>query len=302
MAAKLPEEVGKEAVLVKGWWRANKWLLLRRASQLLVIALFLTGPLLGEGYWIAKGNLTSSLTFDILPLTDPYILLQSFFAGHKIISQALIGAVIVTVFYFLVGGRVFCSWVCPVNIVTDTADGLRRKFNIKGGARFSRNLRYWVLAMTLIIAVISGSIAWELINPVSILQRSIIFGFGYAGLVILAIFIFDLLLSRQGWCGHLCPVGAFYSLLGRISLIRVSAANRENCDDCMDCFLVCPEKQVIKPALKGAEQGAGPVIMDKNCTNCGRCIDVCAKNVFKFSNRFNNDMLMNESKKEEVAP
>jgi len=302
MSANSPEKVGEEAVLAKGWWRANKWLLLRRTSQLLVIVLFLTGPLLGEGYWIAKGNLTSSLTFDILPLTDPYVLLQSFFAGHELISQALIGAVIVTVFYFLVGGRVFCSWVCPVNIVTDTADGLRRKFNIKGGARFSRNLRYWVLAMTLIIAVISGSIAWELINPVSILHRSIIFGFGYAGFVILAVFIFDLLLSRQGWCGHLCPVGAFYSVLGRISFIRVSAVNRENCDDCMDCFLVCPEKQVIKPALKGAKKGTGPVIMDKNCTNCGRCIDVCAKNVFKFSNRFNNVMLLNESKKEEVAP
>jgi len=302
MSANLPEKVGKEAVLAKGWWLANKWLLLRRTSQLLVIALFLSGPLLGEGYWIAKGNLTSSLTLDILPLTDPYVLLQSFFAGHEIISQALIGAAIVTVFYFLVGGRVFCSWVCPVNIVTDTADGLRRKFNIKGGARFSRNVRYWILVMTLIVAVISGSIAWEFINPVSILHRSIIFGFAYAGFVILAIFIFDLLLSRQGWCGHLCPVGAFYSLLGRISIIRVSAANRDNCDDCMDCFLVCPEKQVIKPALKGAEQGTGPVIMDKNCTNCGRCIDVCAKNVFNFSNRFNNGMLMNESKKEEVAP
>jgi len=302
MAANLPEQVGKEAVLVKGWWRANKWLLLRRASQLLVIVIFLTGPLLGEGYWIAKGNLTSSLTFDILPLTDPYVLLQSFFAGHEIISQALIGAVIVTVFYLFIGGRVFCSWVCPVNIVTDTADGLRRKFKIKGGARFSRDLRYWVLAMTLIVAAVTGGIAWEFINPVSILHRSIIFGFGYAGFVILAVFLFDLLLSRQGWCGHLCPVGAFYSLLGRISFVRVSAPNRESCDDCMDCFLVCPEKQVIKPALKGADKGIGPVILDMNCTNCCRCIDVCAKDVFKFSNRFNNDTLLNVSKKEEVAP
>jgi len=302
MAANLPEQAGKEAILVKGWWRANKWLLLRRFSQLSILLLFLSGPLLGEGYWIAKGNLTSSLTFEILPLTDPYILLQSFFAGHEIISQALIGAVIVTVFYFLVGGRVFCSWVCPVNIITDTADGLRRKYKIKGGARFSRDLRYWILLMTFVLAFVTGSMAWEFINPVSILHRSIIFGFGYAGFVILAIFIFDLLLSRQGWCGHLCPVGAFYSLLGRYSFIRVSAKNRESCDDCMDCFMVCPEKQVIKLALKGAGKGIGPVIVGKNCTNCGRCIDVCAKDVFKFSSRFNNDMLLNESKKEEVAP
>ena len=91
-------------------------------------------------------------------------------------------------------------------------------------------------------------------------------------------------------------------LFRSISFVRVSAPKREDCDDCMDCFMVCPEKQVIKPALKGAEKGIGPVIMDKNCTNCGRCIDVCAKDVFKFSNRFKNDTLLNESKKEEVAP
>jgi len=302
MSANLPEHAGKEAVLEKGWLRANKWLVLRRTSQLSILLLFLSGPLLGEGFWIAKGNLTSSLTFEILPLTDPYILLQSFFAGHELISQAIIGALIVTVFYVLVGGRVFCSWVCPVNVVTDIADGLRRKLKIKGGAHFSRNLRYWMLVMTLILAVVTSSISWELINPVSILHRSIIFGFGFAGFVILAIFLFDLLLSRQGWCGHLCPVGAFYSLLGRLSIVRVSAQARDKCDDCMDCFIVCPEKQVIKPALKGEDKGVGPVILNMNCTNCGRCIDVCSKNVFRFSNRFNNDTLLNVSIKEEVAP
>ena len=53
----------------------------------------------------------------------------------------------------------------------------------------------------------------------------------------------------------------------------------------MDCFEVCPEPQVIKPALKGADQGIGPIILDANCTNCGRCIDVCDKDVFQFGFR-----------------
>jgi ferredoxin-type protein NapH len=56
----------------------------------------------------------------------------------------------------------------------------------------------------------------------------------------------------------------------------------------MDCFAICPEPQVIKPALKGAADGAGPVILDINCTNCGRCIDVCSKDVFRFDLRFHN--------------
>lgn len=300
MTANLPSEAGKAAVLEKGWWIAHQWLLLRRTSQVSILLLFLSGPWFG--YWIAKGNLTSSLTFEILPLTDPYILLQSFVAGHDIKTTAIYGVLIVTLFYLFVGGRVFCSWVCPVNILTDTADWLRRNFNIKGGAHLSRKLRYWLLAMTLILAAVTGSIAWELVNPVSMTHRAIIFGAGYGWLIAFAIFLFDLLLSREGWCGHLCPVGAFYSLLGRVSFVRISASNREKCDDCMDCFIVCPEEQVIKPALKGADKGIGPVVMDMNCTNCGRCIDVCAKNVFEFSSRFNNDTLLNVSKKEEVAP
>ena len=46
-------------------------------------------------------------------------------------------------------------------------------------------------------------------------------------------------------------------------------------NDCMDCFEVCPEPQVIRPALKGEGKGVGPVILAPSCTNCGRCIDVC---------------------------
>ena len=299
MKANLPGDAGKAAVLSKGWLVAHQWLLLRRISQLSILLLFLSGPWFG--YWIAKGNLTSSLTFEVLPLTDPYILLQSFVAGHDIKTTAIYGVLIVTLFYLLVGGRVFCSWVCPVNILTDAADWLRRKLKIKGGAHLSRNLRYWLLAMTLILAAVTSSIAWELLNPVSMTHRAIIFGAGYGWLVAFGIFLFDLLLSREGWCGHLCPVGAFYSLLGRVSLVRISASDREKCDDCMDCFMVCPEEQVIRPALKGADKGFGPVILDMNCTNCGRCIDVCDKNVFRFSTRFNNSTLLNVTNKKEVA-
>jgi polyferredoxin len=32
----------------------------------------------------------------------------------------------------------------------------------------------------------------------------------------------------------------------------------------------------------------GPVILDVACTNCGRCIDVCSKEVFVFGTRLRN--------------
>jgi ferredoxin-type protein NapH len=298
--AGLPRSPGAEARAKKGWWGANRWLVLRRMSQLGVLLLFLVGPI--YGWWVVKGNMASSLTLDVLPLSDPFLILQVMATGHWPLTSALIGAGIVLAFYLLAGGRAFCSWVCPINLVTDAAEWLRYRFNLKGGARFSRDLRYWLLGAVLVVTAVTGTLAWELVNPVSMVFRGLVFGMGLAWGMVAAIFLLDLFVSRRAWCGHLCPVGAFYSLLGVISPLRVSAAQRERCDDCMDCFAVCPEQQVIKPALKGADKGFGPVILSGNCTNCGRCIDVCARDVFKFDWRFHNPTTPRVTAKSEVLP
>ena len=273
-----------EAVEQKGWWRAYKWVLLRRVSQLSVLLLFLAGPL--WGLWLLKGNMAASLVLDTVPLTDPHILLQSLASGAAPELVAFVGAALVLAFYALVGGRVFCSWVCPVNMVTDAACCLRRTLGIRAKSQISRNTRYWMLGLTLALPLVTGSIVWELVNPVSLTFRGIIFGVGLAWVVLLGIFLFELLVAEHGWCGRLCPVGAFYGLVGSKSLVRVVADRRDKCDDCMDCFRVCPEPQVIKPALKGADKGIGPVISSRECTNCGRCIDCCPEDVFRFGSRF----------------
>ena len=278
---------GAEAVERKGWIAAHKWLLLRRFSQFAILALFFLSPWIAKQteVWLLKGNLASSLTLGVLPLTDPYVLLQSIAAGQWPISTGFIGALIVAGFYFLVGGRVYCSWVCPINIITDMAAWLRDKLKIKGGVTIGRTTRYWILGATFLLSLLTGTLAWELINPVSIVFRGLIFGVGLAWGMILAIFLLDFAVSRRAWCGHLCPVGAFYSLLGTKSIVRVDAYQREKCDDCMDCFIVCPEQQIIKQPLKGADKGIASLIDSSQCTNCGRCIDVCAEDVFRFSSR-----------------
>ncbi|MCG8098348.1 MAG: quinol dehydrogenase ferredoxin subunit NapH, partial [Candidatus Thiodiazotropha taylori] len=283
------------AIAAKGWVKSHKYLILRRISQLGILALFLTGPWFG--LWIVKCNLASSLTLDVLPLTDPYVLLQASLSGVVPETAAIIGVVIVLVFYFLVGGRVYCSWVCPVNMVTDLAAWLRRKLGIRSNSQFSRSTRYWMLALTLILPLlVTGGIIWELVNPVSMMFRGIVFGMGAAWVMVLGIFLFDLIVAKDGWCGHICPVGAFYNLVGSKSLLRVNALERQACNDCMECYVVCPEPQVIKPALKGEKQGATPVILSSDCTHCGRCIDICAKDVFSYGGRHakKNDGLKRE--------
>jgi ferredoxin-type protein NapH len=268
---------------VRSVWRRQRWLILRRFSQLLILFVFLTGPWFGV--WIAKGNLSSSSFFDVLPLTDPLLVLQTLATCHMPYSTALIGAAIILGFYLLLGGRVFCSWVCPVNMLTDAAAWTRRRLGIKTGRVPDANTRYWLLGGILAVSAFTGTLAWEWVNPVSLLHRGLIFGLAGAFWVSAGIFIYDLLVAGRGWCGHLCPMGAFYSLLGHTALVRVSAVRRNACNDCMDCFTVCPEPQVIRPALKQAGQTSS-LILSANCTACGRCIDVCDLNVFKMTHRF----------------
>ena len=186
--------MGQEALEAKGWLGAHRWLLLRRASQLTILALFLVGPLFG--WWLVKGNLNYSLTLNTVPLTDPLVLLQSLVTGHLPELNAVIGVVIVLLFYGLVGGRAYCAWVCPVNIVTDAASALRRKLDIRGGGDLPRQTRYWLLALILVLAATTGGIVWELVNPVSMLHRGLIFGMGAGWLLIGAIFLFDLFVMK----------------------------------------------------------------------------------------------------------
>ena len=199
--------------------------------------------------------------------------------------SALIGAAIVIAFYALVGGRVFCSWVCPVNVVTDTAAWLRRRLKITSGRAPRGGLRYWLAGAVLLASAASGLTVWESVNPVSMTQRALIFGGSLAWGATAAVFLFDLLVAPRGWCGHVCPVGAAYALIGSKPLLRVAATHSSRCNDCADCYAVCPEPQVIVLPLKG-KQGHGPVITDRECTNCGRCIDVCGPDVFRFTHRF----------------
>ncbi|MGU3793416.1 quinol dehydrogenase ferredoxin subunit NapH [Vibrio diabolicus] len=277
MAKNLAQNAGKEAVEKLGWWRARRFLILRRLCQLTIIALFMAGPTLG----ILTGNLSSSMLLDAVPLSDPLILLQALATGHVPEFNALLGVVIVVVFYAILAPRAFCAWVCPLNIVTDLAAWLRRKFNIKASYRWSPAIRYWLIPVLMLGSALSGAILWTWLDPVAALHRGLVFGMGAGWVLIALVFVLDLLLVEHGWCGHLCPLGATYGVIGRKSLLRVTAVRREDCTKCMDCFYVCPEPEVLRQPLKEGDRR----VMDQNCISCGRCLDVCPEHVFEFKNR-----------------
>ncbi|MCS0410229.1 quinol dehydrogenase ferredoxin subunit NapH [Vibrio diabolicus] len=277
MAKNLTQNAGKEAIEKLGWWRAHRFLVLRRLCQLTIIALFMAGPTLG----VLTGNLSSSMLFDTVPLSDPLIVLQALATGHIPEFNALLGVVIVVVFYAILAPRAFCAWVCPLNIVTDLAAWLRRKFNIKASYRWSPAIRYWLIPVLMLGSALSGAILWTWLDPVAALHRGLVFGMGAGWMLIALVFVLDLLLVEHGWCGHLCPLGATYGVIGRKSLLRVTAVRREDCTKCMDCFYVCPEPEVLRQPLKEGDRR----VMDQNCISCGRCLDVCPEHVFEFKNR-----------------
>ncbi len=265
---------------MKTVWNKYRYLIFRRTTQLGLLFLYFGAN--AWGWEILMGNLSSSLFLNTIPLSDPYAVLQMAAAGAVLATDIIIGALIITMFYLLIGGRAFCSWVCPVNLVTDAAALLRRKLgvdNISKKQPASRDMRYWVLALSLIISLMMGVAAFEFISPISMLHRGIIFGLGFGWAAMLIIFLFDLFVLKNGWCGHICPLGGFYSILGKMSLIRVEHTV-ENCTECMKCKVVCPEQQVLY--MIGKESMS---VISGECTNCARCVEACDDNALNFSIR-----------------
>jgi len=265
-------------------WRL---LIYRRAMQLITLLLFF-----GTAHWgwvafgepVLMGNLSSSTLLGIIPLADPYAVLQIFLTQHVLESEVLIGAGIVLLAYALLGGRVWCSWVCPVNMVTDLSAWLRRRLPITDVFRLPRNTRYTILVLSLVVSAIMGVAAFEWISPISMFHRELIFGLGMGWTAILGIFLFDLFILRHGWCGHLCPLGAFYGLVGKVALLRIRF-DTPPCTHCGECARVCPEPQVLN--LKKATEAG--MIASADCTNCGRCITVCPEDTLHFGLRRQNN-------------
>ena len=103
----------------------NRYLILRRAVQITILILYFIAN--AYGIKILAGTLSFSKVFNTIPLTDPYTLLQMVFAGAIISIDLIIGVIVVLFMYGVIGGRAYCSWVCPVNMITDLAAFVRRK-------------------------------------------------------------------------------------------------------------------------------------------------------------------------------
>ena len=266
-----------------GKLRVWRYLLLRRVLQLGILLLFF-----GTVNWdwkiadrpLLSGNLSGSELLGLVPLADPFALLQIMFTGQWPLQEVLIGGALILAVAAIIGGRTWCAWVCPLNMITDLAAWTRRRLRIHDVFKLSRNIRYTVLALSLILSVLTGVAAFEWISPISMLHRELIYGIGAGWIAVLGVFLFDLFILRNGWCGHLCPLGAFYAVVGKIAQLRI-AFDTPTCTHCGECAKLCPEPQVLN--IKAASRAG--MIASGECTNCGRCIAICPEDTLKFDLR-----------------
>ena len=271
---------------LSGRLRVLRFSIARRVVQFGVLLAFI-----GTLHWgwtvlgrpLLTGNLSAAKFAGVLPLADPFAALQMLAGGHWLVTEVLIGAAVTLAAYALLGGRVFCAWICPMNVVTDAAYWLRSRLGIVAGddlVRVPPKTRYALLALALALSALSGVAAFEWFSPIAMLHRELIYGVGLGLTAALGIFLLDALVVRHGWCGHLCPLGAFWSIVGRTGQVKV-AFDDATCTRCGDCVKVCPEPRV----LHFGHAAARGMIASGECTRCGRCVAICPESSLKFALR-----------------
>jgi len=250
---------------VRGWTWAH------RISQTIFLGLLLAGRHLDLN-WL-QGSAASTKVLGILHLADPFGALEVMLASRQFHTELLVAAGILLALYALLG-RAYCGWLCPLGLALDLTDDLRRRFvTKKTGKRMSRRIKYVLLGLFVALSLLAGIPAFTLISPINILSRNLIFGFGPEILLVAAIVAVDLFYSRRAWCRYLCPLGAFYSLLGRFAFLRIRVRNQGvSCTRGGACVRDCP----MGINLLKADVFAGhAAITDPECTRCGTCLEGC---------------------------
>ncbi|MEC4273558.1 4Fe-4S binding protein [Adlercreutzia sp. R25] len=268
----------------------------RRVVQVGMLALFCLPPLLagwglaglfagGDGEvatpaeGVFFGSLSSSSAAGVT-LLDPLAALEAMAASRSLLTaSALMGALLVVVVYGLVRGRAFCGWVCPVNLIGEGVDAVRRRVGIAVPERtVDRRAKIAVAAAVVAASAFVGFPVFEAVSPIGAVNKGLAFG-GFAGAgTLAAIIIAELLVSRRVWCRALCPLGGVFQVLGRAGQVNV-AIDHDACIHCDKCSEVClADPLILAPVLAGEDA----VVRAGDCMACGACVDACPASALRF--------------------
>ena len=250
----------------------RRWWIPRRIMQVAVLLLIAT-PLFGWDFF--QGNLASASLLG-LKISDPLAFFQVVLATRIMIPAFTGAALLVLALYFFTGGRSFCGWICPVNLITELADPLRQRLTGEGFV-WSPAIKYVALAVVLVLTILTEAPLFEVLSPIGVVSRAIAFA-SLSGLALLGgILLLELAGARRGWCRSLCPLGGFYALIGRHSPLKIRFTE-DRCTHCGACEPVCFVEEVLEAPL----QRGAPLVDSGECSRCARCIDSCPADALGF--------------------
>ncbi|MBI5682778.1 MAG: 4Fe-4S binding protein [Deltaproteobacteria bacterium] len=212
-----------------------------------------------------------SLTLFGFNITDPVIAIATTIAS-KVFYIPLLISIIIPLVFILIFGRAFCGWICPMNFLFELNEKIRKvleRFNVPIlNISMSREYKYFALFSILTLSLF-GIHLLPYILPYALVSRELyhyIFysTFSFGMILILSLLVFELLVSRRGWCKYLCPGGAFFSLLGFKRLVGIDVNTKSCPAQCSLCTEACPRGLEPHKNMIGIE-----------CDNCGLCISKC---------------------------
>jgi len=272
---------GKRRLTIRAW----RWISIILINLAFFLSFFIDIQFL-------EGTLNGSRLFGF-HLIDPFTAIEIFASTHEIHTNVIIGSLTLLVFYFFVGGEAYCAWVCPYGLLSEIGEYINYRLvkkKIIKERKFNPNIRFFFWAVFIAAAAIDGYLVFEVINPIGIISRAIVYGESLALVWVFIVLLFEIFYSRRAWCKYICPVGTTYNLLGWVSLTKVKW-DMNKCDHCGACLKACFEDHVLEITKakydKHREENGKTteIIVNGDCTLCGRCFDVCHTDAYNYEFR-----------------
>ena len=188
--------------------------------------------------------------------------------------KSIIIFMVSTLGFTLVLGRVICGFLCPMGLIQDIMDKIRKKTGTEGisaNEKFYSSLRpvkWFMVLMFIGICFIGGNYC----NFCPALAVSpFLAGFSvslYVSGFIMVFVIMGSFFKRRIFC-NICPLGYLVGLFHRISLFRIRK-DCQACTECGACYEACP--MGIKTIY--TERGKADVT-EASCIMCGECVKCC---------------------------
>lgn len=231
---------------------------------------------------LVEGALTGS-RFVGFHMADLNAALQVMLAYKHVLINLMIGIVTVFGIWWALGGRTFCSWVCPYHLLSEWAEMLHLKLAAKKLVKnhvFDRRARVWLWLTFVVLAFVTGYTVYETISPTGIVSRALIYGPSLGLVWVLVLLVFEVLYSRRAWCRYACPIGLTYGLVGVTAPLRVTH-DASKCFNDGACRAVCLVPHVLNSTIRGRARTV-KTDLGADCTRCGMCMDVCPTEALSF--------------------